>query len=220
MKQRETTIEPAPKTTPPSRARTGRATTFGTMLALAMLAASCATDPNQYQIPPDAMVARPSSNLSVGDTLRITFPTTPELNQTQKIALNGRINLPMIGSVRAAGKTLGSLQSELTALYKPHLQVPDVQVALEKPAAVVYVSGEVNNAGKVPLDRPMTALEAIMESGGFSRLANPKQVFVIRNEKGRQKRYVLNLGDTLSGGDTPAFYLRPFDMIYIKRSNW
>ncbi len=190
------------------------------MMALAVISVGCGSDPNQYNIPAEAMVAHPSSTLAVGDILRFSFSAAPELNQTQKVGVNGRVNLPMVGSVTAAGKSLGRLQSELVSLYEPHLQVPDVQVALDTPAAAVYVSGEVNKPGKVALDRPMTALEAVMESGGFSRLANPKQVFVIRTEKGKQHRYVLNLGQTLSGGETNAFYLRPFDTIYVKRSNW
>jgi len=212
-------VRPAPQSGRRSNSPGGTAA-GAAALAMILVLASCSSNSNEYQIPPEAMVARPSSTLAVGDTLRITYSGAEELNQSQKIGLNGRINLPMIGTVMAAGTTLGSLQTRLTSLYEPHLQVPDVQVALEKPAAVVYVSGEVNHAGTVPLDRPMTALEAIMGSGGFSPLANPKQVFVIRNVKGRQQRYVLNLGDTLAGAGNAAFYLRPFDMIYVKRSNW
>lgn len=198
-------------------ARVGGA--FGA-LAASLLLAACGTSATDYQIPPEAMTARPSSVLAVGDVIRVSYPGAPELNLVQKIAVNGQVSLPTVGSVTAAGRTVGSLQSQLTKMYEPHLQVPDVMVSLETPAAAVYVSGEVNRPGKVPLDRSMTALEAVMESGGFSKLANPKQVFVIRNEKGRQRRYVINLADTLAGAESQAFYLRPYDTVYIKKSNW
>jgi polysaccharide biosynthesis/export protein len=72
----------------------------------------------------------------------------------------------------------------------------------------------------VPLDRSITALEAVMEVGGFSKLANPKKVYVIRNEAGKQKRYALNLAEALSGNESQAFYLRPYDVVYVDRSNW
>ena len=93
-------------------------------------------------------------------------------------------------------------------------------VAIEQPAATVYVSGAVNSPGKVPLDRSITALEAVMEVGGFARVANPKKVYVIRNEGGKQRRYPINLKDPLSGYDSPAFYLRPYDVVFVEQSNW
>lgn len=189
-------------------------------LTIAMVLAACGSGNTDYRIPAEAQVARPSSTLAVGDVIRVSFAGDPKLDTTQKIGMNGQISLPTVGSVTASGRSVSSLQSQLTRMYEPHLANPEVLVAIENRAAAVYVSGEVNNPGKVPLDRSMTALEAIMESGGFSKFANPKQVFVIRNEKGRQRRYALNLGDTLAGVESQAFYLRPFDMIYVKQSNW
>jgi polysaccharide export outer membrane protein len=95
-----------------------------------------------------------------------------------------------------------------------------VVVSLESAAAGVYVSGEVLRPGKIPLDRPMTALEAVMEAGGFTKFANPKQVIVVRNEKGRNQRYVLNMNDALSGAESTPFYVRPFDVLYVRQSAW
>ncbi len=180
---------------------------------------SCGPAPD-YNIPAAAFVAQPSSTLAVGDVLRFTYAGAPEFNQSQKIQPNGKVSLPTVGSVQAAGRNVGSLQTSLTSMYGSTLNDPTVVVALEQPAAVVYVSGEVNTPGKVPLDRKLTAFEAVMESGGFSKLANPKVVFVIRTEGGKQKRYPLNLKATLSGFETQPFYLRPFDTVYVQRSNW
>ena len=55
----------------------------------------------------------------------------------------------------------------------------------------------------------MTAFEAIMEAGGFSKFANPKQVVVVRNNNGKSERYALNMSDTLSGVSSSSFYLSP-----------
>ena len=82
------------------------------------------------------------------------------------------------------------------------------------------LSGEVLRPGKIPLDRPLTALEAVMEAGGFTKLANPKQVIVMRNQGGKTQRYVLNMNDTLNGFESSPFYVRPFDVIYVKQSAW
>lgn len=192
--------------------------------ALAMVAGSaltsCGPGATSYNIPPSAFTATPSSTLEVGDVLRFTYAGAPEFNQTQKIQPDGRVSLPTVGNLKASGRSISTLQSSLTELYRPSLNDPTVVVSIEQPAAVIYVSGEVNNPGKLPLDRQLTAFEAVMGSGGFSKLANPKQVFVIRNQGGKQTRYALNLNDTLSGVETRPFYLRPFDVIYVKRSNW
>ncbi len=192
----------------------------GGILATALLfSAACSSAPD-YNVPANVSSATPKGTLSVGDKIRVAYPGAPEFNQVYKIQADGKIGLPMVGNVTAAGRNASSLQSSLTAMYETHLNDPTVFVSLEEPSASVYVSGEVGAPGKVPLDRSITALEAVMEVGGFSKLANPKKVYVIRTEGGKQKRYVLNLANPLSGYDSQAFYLRPYDVVFVERSNW
>ena len=202
-----------------SQAPSLRTACAGGLLATALLM-SVGCSSNNYNIPANIYSATPSGTLSVGDTIRVGFPGAPEFNQSFKIQADGKIGLPMVGNVTASGRSASALQASLTAMYEPHLNDPTVFVSLEKPAAAVYVVGEVSAPGKVALDRSLTALEAVMEVGGFSKLANPKIVYVIRTERGTQKRYVLNLGKPLSGQESEAFYLRPYDMVYVERSNW
>ncbi len=211
---------------PPRRAGSSvrRFLTTGLLCLSAWFAAfalpSC-TDMNPAPpVPAEAYTSKPSGNLAPGDEISVSFSGAPELNTKQKIQPNGKVSLPTVGDVSAAGRSINSLQASLTSMYQPHLQDPTVVVSLESAAAGVYVSGEVLRPGKVPLDRPMTALEAVMEAGGFSKFANPKQVIVIRKQNGRQQRYVLNMNDTLSGMESSPFYVRPFDVIYVKQSAW
>lgn len=171
-------------------------------------------------IPAEAAAFRSSGNLAAGDEISVTFSGAPELNTKQKIQANGKVSLPTIGDVSASGRSITSFQSQLTSMYQPHLQDPTVVVSLLNASAGVYVSGEVMRPGKLPLDRPMTALEAVMEAGGFSKFANPKQVIVVRNEGGKNQRYVLNINDALSGADSRAFYVRPYDVLYVTQSAW
>ncbi len=195
------------------------ACTGGILAAAVLLSAACSSQLD-YNIPANVSSAVPKGTLSVGDKIRVTFPGAPELNQVYKIQADGKVGLPMVGNVTASGRTASSLQASLTAMYEKNLNDPTVFVSLEEPASLVYVVGEVGAPGKVPLDRPMTALEAVMEVGGFSKLANPKKVYLIRKEGRNQKRYVLNLDNPLSGYDSEVFYLRPYDMVFVERSNW
>jgi polysaccharide export outer membrane protein len=171
-------------------------------------------------VPAEAYRSQPNASLAAGDEIKVSFSGAPELNVKQKIQANGRVSLPTIGDVGAVGKSITSFQSELTSLYQPHLQDPTVIISLESAAAGVYVSGEVLRPGKIPLDRPMTALEAVMECGGFTKFANPKQVIVVRNQGGKTQRYVLNMNDALYGKSSGPFYVRTYDVIYVKQSNW
>jgi polysaccharide export outer membrane protein len=163
---------------------------------------------------------RTSGVLSAGDVISVTFSGVPEHDQTQKIGANGRVSLPLIGAVTAAGKDVSRFQSELAGRYKSKLQDPGVTVSVVTTASAVYVSGAVNEPKKIPLDRPLTAREAVMEAGGFSPLANPKQVVVIRTVNGQLRRYVLNLDQAFIGPGSRAFYLQPSDMIEVKESFW
>jgi polysaccharide export outer membrane protein len=156
-----------------------------------------------------------SNTLSAGDVVSIGFPATAELNQSQKIRLDGKISLPMVGEVTAAGKSPSGLQEELVVKYKEFLQDPKVIVSLINSAAVVYVNGEVLSPGKVVLDRPMTVYEVVMESGGFSQVANAKKVILTRQEGGKLARREL---DMKSGTDSASIYVKPFDTITVSQS--
>jgi len=76
--------------------------------------------------------------------------------------------------------------------------------------------------GKVLSERPLTALEAIMEAGGFDYTkADQKGVAVIRHEGGATQRYKLNLKNELAGGGSQPFALKPYDIIYVpEKFNW
>ena len=171
-------------------------------------------------VPPDAYVSKPSNTLAPGDEIRVVFSGAPELSTQMKIQPTGKISLPTIGEVSAADRSVTALQQQLTSLYQPHLQDSTVTVSLVGTAAGVYVSGAVLRPGKLPLDRPLTVLEAVMEAGGFAPLANSKQVVVVRNQNGKSKNYVLNLHQALNGTESTPFFLRPYDVIYVRENLW
>jgi polysaccharide biosynthesis/export protein len=153
--------------------------------------------------------------LNAGDVVKITFPGAPELNQTQKVGTDGTLSLPLIGEVRAAGKSPGQLQGELANLYKPQLQDNEVLVTVESRAVPVVVSGAVQRPGKIVFERPATLLEAIMEAGGFTPQADTKRVSVIRIVKGEHEAEVFDLRPVLKGQPTRATYVSGGDVIYV-----
>ncbi|MBA2668862.1 MAG: polysaccharide biosynthesis/export family protein [Gemmatimonadetes bacterium] len=154
--------------------------------------------------------------LASGDVIRLSFPGTPELNQSQKIRVDGRINLPVVGEVKATGKTIAQLQSELVARYGPQLTNSDVVVTLESGATQVYMAGAVGKPGPLTFERPTTLLQAIMQAGGPNQFGNMGRVQIIRLVNGREQSQVLDLRPTLAGRPTTEpFYVRDGDVVSV-----
>lgn len=208
-----------------------RAATAGAALLWLLLTAGawlftgCETTPPTPPLTGPAGVAEPytSTILGEGDTIRVAFEADTNLNTIAKIQLDGTVTLPLIGAVPAAGMTPEQLRADLMKRYEKLLSINELTVSVLSSTASVYVSGAVLKPGRIPMDRPMTALEAIMEAGGFDlRRAKLKEVVVIRKENGRQRHYTLNLQEALRGNDPNPFYLKPFDIIHVpeKRFNF
>ncbi len=154
--------------------------------------------------------------LHEGDTLSITFAGAPDLNTIAAIRRDGRITLKSLGEFKAAGLTPPQMEKDLIKLYGPQLQTKEVSVAVQSSAFPVYVTGSVLRPGKILSDRPLTALEAIMEAGGpdFSK-ANLKSVRVLRTEGGQTKHYTVNLKEVIRGPSGDQFNLKPEDILYV-----
>jgi protein involved in polysaccharide export with SLBB domain len=163
----------------------------------------------------DQLVPKTPNYLNAGDTVKVTFPAAPELNQTQKIGTDGALSLPLVGEVHAAGKTPGQLQAELAQQYKSQLQDNEVLVTVESKAIPVVVSGAVQKPGKIVFERPATVLEAIMEAGGFTPEADLKRVSVIRIVKGEHYTELYDFRPVLHGKPTNAVYVNGGDVIYV-----
>jgi polysaccharide export outer membrane protein len=177
--------------------------------------------------PPSAIPAAPdpaiaaqvlggaSGVLSAGDTIKVTFAVETNLNTVVKIQLDGLVPLPLVGEVPAAGLTAQALKANLTERYQRFLKGDEVTVSLAASTASVYVTGAVLRPGRIAMDRPLTALEAIMEAGGFDIRANTTTVTVLRLESGRQQTHKVNLRDAMQGRDTLPFWLKPFDIVRV-----
>jgi polysaccharide export outer membrane protein len=160
--------------------------------------------------------------LREGDILKISFAGSPSLNTIQTIRNDGIISMPLVGEVKAAGLTPNELDQKLIELYAPQLTTKEVSVEVQSSAYPVYVTGAVLRPGKILSSHTITALEAVMEAGGFDYTkADMKHVVVIRKEGGATKNYILNLKDVLDGKTSVPFYLKPSDIIFVQEKfNW
>ncbi len=154
--------------------------------------------------------------LREGDVVKVGVPSTPSLTGPHVIRRDGNITLDMVGDIRAAGKNLTALKADLLSAYSSKIDTKEITVELESGKFPIFVTGAVIRPGKVESDHPMTALEAVMESGGFDfGHANMKSVKVSRLENGKYKSFIINLKSELEGHTTDPFFLKPQDIVYV-----
>ena len=186
----------------------------GLLMAAALSFTGCAM--NETTLPAGEAAHTETVVLREGDAVKIAFPGSPNLDTTQQIRRDGKITLALVGEVDAKGLTPDALQKKLIDLYAPQISSKEINVSVVSSSFPVFVNGSVIHPGKVLSDHPLTALEAVMEAGGFEEsTANMKAVRVIRNENGKLKSYSINLKDVLDGKSDKAFYLQPGDILEV-----
>ncbi len=197
------------------RALSSSSCLFASLVFAALACGGCQTPLPPLPNPPGPHTA---VRLSPGDVIKLTFAEESDLDQTQPIRRDGKISLPLIGEVTAAGKRVIDFQHELTSLYEDKLDNPEVLVTLEKGEASVIIAGFANKPGKHSFDRPTTVYQAIMEAGGVSDYGSLSNIHLTRIINGVQRTESLNLRPSIRGHPIQPEYVQDGDVIYISRS--
>ncbi len=187
------------------------------MVAVMISIGGCST-PRPIQGVPGMSTEPPSTvSLAPGDVVDIKFFSVAELNEEQAIRPDGKISLQLIGEVAAAGRTPAQLREDLIRMYTPHLKTADVTVIVRSfQSRRVYVGGEVWRPGVINMPGQLTALEAVMEAGGFTRYAKLENVVIIRHKEGQRFGASLDYASAAKTGEMPPpFYLEPLDIVYV-----
>jgi polysaccharide export outer membrane protein len=164
---------------------------------------------------PESTASEAPVVLYPGDVVQITVMGNPDLSMAQKIRQDGKISMPIIGEVKAAGSTPLKLQQELTRLYKPQLQTAEVLVTLNTAGEPITISGAVSTPKQIYLERPTTLLQALMQAGAFGGLGDMKRVHLIRTVSGKQYTQVFDMSGSLKGKPSNAYYLQGGDVIFV-----
>ncbi len=160
-----------------------------------------------------------SSEYVIGpeDILYIHVWKEETLSRNVPVRADGKISLPLIDEVVAAGLTPLQLKEVLMKKLKEYVEVPNVSVIVtESNSFKVYVSGEVRNPGVQRLRSESSLLQVIPMCGGFTEWANQKKILVIRKENGKEKRITVNYKKLVEGrGLETNFLLKPGDIIIV-----
>jgi polysaccharide biosynthesis/export protein len=156
--------------------------------------------------------------LSPGDVIKVSYADETVPDQTQRIRRDGKVSLPLIGEVTAAGEKPIDFQHELVSRYDGKLENNEVLVTLENGLATVIVSGFANKPSAVTFDRPTTVYQAIMIAGGVSDYGSLSNIHLTRIIDGVQRTETINLRSNIRGKPTQPKYVQDGDVIYIARS--
>jgi polysaccharide export outer membrane protein len=127
--------------------------------------------------------APPGEDYVIGpeDILEITVWKQTELSGHMPVRPDGKISMPLIGEVEAAGLTAPKLAEVITEKLKTYVTKPQVNVMVQEVRSqFVNIVGEVGKPGRYELSQPMTILDAISGAGGLTPFAKLKRIYVLR----------------------------------------
>jgi polysaccharide biosynthesis/export protein len=159
--------------------------------------------------------ATPDYKLVPGDELRIEVYKDAQLSQSLQVRPDGKITLPLVGDIPAAGKTSTELRDVITTSLKEYNTNPVVTVIVVKTVpATIYVMGEVNNPGPQPLNGEVTVLQALATAGGFKDFAKTKDIRIQRKTAAGLTTLHFNYKDAVNGSGK-IIVLQPGDTIIV-----
>jgi polysaccharide biosynthesis/export protein len=167
----------------------------------------------------DAQAPRAAATITPLDRLQVSVFREPELSvEDVQVDEGGRVLLPLVGSMTAAGKSTEALSNEISQKLRQYIRAPQVSVSV-KQAAVrrVTVAGSVMEPGVYPLEGRTTLLQAVALAKGPSQVASLDQTLVFRTVNGQRTAARFDLGKIANGKDTDPEVL-PGDTIAIGSS--
>jgi polysaccharide export outer membrane protein len=180
-----------------------------------------ATSPAVAESPQNAQAAAattdPDYKIGALDVLRIDVWKEADISRVTSVRPDGKISLPLLNDVQAAGLTAMQLAAVISTGLKAYITNPQVTVSVnEINSRRIYVTGEVNRAGAQLLLPNMTVLQALSSAGGFTQFARLKNIYVRRVEGGKTVKYPFDykavVGGKKSEQDIP---LQPGDVIVV-----
>jgi polysaccharide export outer membrane protein len=189
-----------------------------------LLVASCSAEktlPTVNLAPSPASYASASDyRIGPGDVLDIVVWHNSDLTSHAPVRPDGRVSMPLVGDILAAGKTPMNLADEIKEKLKPYIKDPLVTVTLTQfvgpVARQIRVIGEAVQPRAIPYSTNMTLLDVMIAVGGLTRYADGDRAVVVRVVNGAQQTYHVHLDGLIRDGDvTQNVAVQPGDIIII-----
>jgi polysaccharide export outer membrane protein len=154
--------------------------------------------------------------IGADDMLRISVWKEPDLSEILPVRPDGKISMPLLNDIPAAGLTPLQLKDSITEKLKRFISDPRVTVVVTAMnSRRIFVSGEVVHSGPMPLLPHMTMLQALSQAG-FTQFANPKGIYLLRTENGKQQKIAFNYKEVIKGNRPEQnIMLKPGDTVVV-----
>ena len=154
--------------------------------------------------------------IGASDVIAVSVFKEPTLSNSLLVRPDGMISMPLLGDVKASGKTPLQLADEIGTKLKKYVQDPNVTVILNQMNSKrVFLIGEIGKTGPIEMTPGMTLLEAIATAGGLGQYANAKKIYILRNEAGTQQKIPVHYKQALKGDLSLNLILNPGDTIVV-----
>lgn len=195
---------------------------IGTSLISAQEPSRTATNASHSGTPaavaPDPRTVDDASAYRIGpeDVLDISVWKNPELSRMVPVRPDGKVSLPLVNDIQAAGLTPIDLREQVSTRLAEYIPAPEVSVIVrEVHSRKVAVVGAVKTPGRFELKSPMTVLEVIALAQGFTDFASRDRIVVLRQNGGTTTRIPFNYRRIADGAEQENFYVRPGDIIVV-----
>ncbi len=177
-------------------------------------------DQTNAQANPPAGSAQPGDTFVIGpdDVLAINVWKETELTRVVPVRSDGKISLPLIGDIEAAGRTPMQLEGDIAAKLKGYITDPQVTVIVQQILSQKFnILGQISKPGTYVLSAGTTIVDAIALAGGFKDFAKRKGVYILRlNSVGKEERFNFNYDKFLKEKNTAQnIMLKPHDTIVV-----
>ncbi len=199
-------------------------TTLAKFLGACLLAAGLAACGSTAPPATTAAPAGPAPDYVIGpgDSLNVAVYRMPELSATLPVRPDGRVSLPLVPDIQAAGKTPTQLAKEVETQLRQYVRDPTVSVMVTSftgmPGRQVRIIGEAAQPMTIPYAEGMTVLDVVIRAGGLTRYAAGNRAEIIRRESpGAAPQSIrVHLSDLIRDGDiTQDVAMRPGDTLII-----
>lgn len=149
------------------------------------------------------------------DTLHIAVWREADLTASLPVRPDGKISLPLLDDVQAAGLTPKQLADSITEKLKKYVADPRVTVVVTAiNSKRIFINGEVLHPGPMPMLPSMTVMQAL-SSAGLNQFAKIKGIYVLRTQNGKQQKLPVNYKRLLKGEIEQNYPLQPGDTIVV-----
>ena len=167
------------------------------------------------------LLVTPRYQLGFGDVIEVKFFNNERFNETLTVRPDGRISMQKVGDIPVAGLTPTQLSKLITKIYGKILKNPEVTVIVRNFGGYqVFILGEVNSPGAIPLQRNLTVLQTLAQAGGYKETANLRSVLLMRrNKDGTIDAKRVNLrAKTPEAIMENDLLVEAFDIIYVPKT--